>query len=38
VNDNGSRTSVIESSGTNFGNPNVWIGPRLARLGLRFTF
>jgi hypothetical protein len=36
--DNGSRTGVIESSGTSFGNPNVWIQPRLARLGFRLTF
>jgi outer membrane receptor protein involved in Fe transport len=38
VNDNASRTSVIESSGTSFGNPNVWVGPRLARLGFRLVF
>ena len=38
VNDAGSRTSVIEASGTTFGNPNVWISPRLARLGFRVTF
>jgi hypothetical protein len=38
VNDNGSRTSVIESSGTSFGNPNVWVTPRLARLGFRLVF
>ncbi len=38
VNDIGSRTSVIESSGTSFGNPNVWVSPRLARLGFRVTF
>ena len=39
VNDNGSpRTSVIESSGTSFGNPNVWVSPRLARLGFRLVF
>ena len=36
--DNGSRTGVQESSGTSFGNPNVWIPPRTARLGFRFTF
>jgi hypothetical protein len=36
--DNGSRTGVIETAGTSFGNPNVWISPRLARLGLRLTF
>ena len=36
--DNGSRTGVIEGSGTTFGNPNVWISPRIARLGFRFTF
>jgi hypothetical protein len=36
--DNGSRTGVIEASGTTFGNPNVWISPRIARLGFRFTF
>ena len=36
--DSGSRTGVIEASGSSFGNPNVWISPRLARLGLRFTF
>ena len=32
------RTGVIEASGITFGNPNVWISPRLARLGFRFTF
>jgi hypothetical protein len=36
--DNGSRTGVIEASGSTFGNPNVWISPRIARLGFRFTF
>ena len=36
--DNGVRTAVIDTSGTTFGNPNNWISPRLARLGLRFTF
>ena len=36
--DNGVRTGVIDSSGTTFGNPNNWINPRLARLGVRFTF
>jgi hypothetical protein len=36
--DNGSRTGVIEASGSSFGNPNVWIPPRTARLGFRFTF
>jgi len=36
--DNGSRTGVIDSSGTTFGNPNTWIQPRIARLGLRVTF
>jgi carboxypeptidase family protein/TonB-dependent receptor-like protein len=36
--DNGSRTGVIESSGSNFGNPNRWIIPRTARLGFRLTF
>ena len=36
--DNGSRTGVIEGSGSTFGNPNVWISPRIARLGFRFTF
>jgi hypothetical protein len=36
--DNGTRTSIIELSGTTFGNPNAWIGPRLARLGFRVTF
>ena len=35
--DNGSRTGVIEASGTTFGNPNVWISPRLAQLGFRLT-
>jgi outer membrane receptor protein involved in Fe transport len=35
---NESRTGVIEASGSTFGNPNVWISPRLARLGLRVTF
>jgi Carboxypeptidase regulatory-like domain/TonB dependent receptor len=32
------RTSVIDTSGSTFGNPNSWISPRLARLGFRFTF
>jgi hypothetical protein len=36
--DNGARTGVLETSGTSFGNPNVWISPRLARLGFRLTF
>ncbi len=36
--DNGSRTGVIEASGSTFGNPNRWISPRLARLGFRFTW
>jgi len=36
--DNGSRTAVIESSGSSFANPNVWINPRIARLGFRLTF
>ena len=36
--DNGARTGVIETSGSSFGNPNVWIPPRTARLGFRFTF
>jgi hypothetical protein len=36
--DNSSRTGVIEASGSSFGNPNVWISPRLARLGFRFTW
>jgi hypothetical protein len=36
--DNGQRTGVIEGSGSTFGNPNVWISPRLARLGFRYTF
>ena len=36
--DNGDRTAVIESSGSTYGNPNVWISPRLARLGFRVTF
>jgi len=36
--DAGSRTGVIEASGSTFGNPNVWISPRLARLGFRLTF
>jgi hypothetical protein len=36
--DNGSRSGVIEASGSTFGYPNVWIGPRRARLGFRFTF
>ena len=35
---NGSRTAVIESSGSTYGNPNVWINPRTARLGFRVTF
>jgi Carboxypeptidase regulatory-like domain/TonB dependent receptor-like, beta-barrel len=29
---------VIDTSGSTFGNPRVWIDPRLVRLGLRFTF
>lgn len=32
------RSGVIESSGSTFGQPNVWISPRLARLGVRLTF
>jgi outer membrane receptor protein involved in Fe transport len=36
--DAGSRTGVIEASGSTFGNPNVWISPRLARLGFRFMW
>jgi hypothetical protein len=36
--DNSARTGVIEASGSTYGNPNIWISPRLARLGLRFTF
>jgi len=36
--DNGVRTAVIDSSGSTFGNPNNWISPRIARLGLRLTF
>ena len=35
---NTSRTGVIEASGSTFGNPNVWISPRLAELGLRLMF
>ncbi len=38
VPDSGSRTAVIESSGSTFQNPNRWISPRLARLGFRVTF
>jgi len=38
VPDNGSRTAVIESSGSTFQNPNRWISPRLARLGFRIMF
>ena len=38
VPDNGSRTAVIESSGSTFQNPNRWISPRLARLGFRVMF
>jgi len=38
VNDNGARDAVIESSGANFGNPNRWVSPRLARLGFRVTW
>lgn len=38
VNDPGARSSVIEASGSTFGNPNVWISPRLARLGFRVNF
>ena len=36
--DNGVRTGVIDSSGSTFGNPNAWISPRIARLGLRVMF
>jgi len=36
--DSGFRTGIIESSGPNYGNPNVWISPRLFRLGFRFTW
>ncbi|HET9832730.1 MAG TPA: TonB-dependent receptor [Vicinamibacterales bacterium] len=38
VTDSGVRTSIIDSSGSTFGNPNSWISPRIARLGFRFTF
>ena len=36
--DNSSRSGVIEASGSTFGNPNVWVLPRLLRLGFRFTW
>jgi carboxypeptidase family protein/TonB-dependent receptor-like protein len=36
--DNGARTGVLETSGATFGNPNRWIQPRTARLGVRVTF
>jgi outer membrane receptor protein involved in Fe transport len=36
--DSGNRQGVIEGSGSTFGNPNIWISPRLARLGFRVTF
>jgi carboxypeptidase family protein/TonB-dependent receptor-like protein len=36
--DNGSRTGVIDTASSTFGNPNTWISPRLLRLGLRLTF
>ena len=35
---NNSRSGVIEASGSTFGNPNVWVDPRLARLGFRIQF
>jgi len=35
---NESRTGVIEASGSTFGNPNVWVDPRIARLGFRVQF
>ena len=35
---NASRSGVIEASGTSFSNPNVWLSPRLARLGFRLVF
>jgi len=38
VPNSGSRTAVIESSGSTFQNPNQWLSPRLARLGFRVTF
>jgi Carboxypeptidase regulatory-like domain/TonB dependent receptor len=36
--DNGVSGGVISTSGSTLGNPNNWISPRIARLGLRFTF
>jgi hypothetical protein len=36
--DNGASGGVISTSGSTLGNPNNWISPRIARLGLRFTF
>jgi len=38
VPNNGTRTAVIESSGSTFGNPNAWVNSRTARLGFRLTF
>ncbi len=34
----GREPASSRRSGSTFGNPNVWISPRIARLGFRFTF
>jgi hypothetical protein len=36
--DSESSRPYTDTSGSSFGDPRVWIDPRLARLGVRFTF
>jgi hypothetical protein len=36
--DSESSRPYTDTSGSNFGDPRVWIDPRLVRLGVRFTF
>ena len=36
--DSESSRPYTDTSGSNFGDPRVWIDPRLVRVGLRFTF
>jgi len=36
--DSTSSRPYTDTSGAHFGEPRVWIDPRLVRLGVRFTF
>ena len=36
--DSESSRPYTDTSGSNFGDPRVWIDPRLVRVGVRFTF